>query len=285
MAFQPKIDRCGIIVATTPSAGTSPYMIRDAIRGGSENSEVYEVPGQCGEVEFDPYGEDAQPTNTYALRGGEHTIPAGAVKLGAVVTVTEKAEDEPSGGNPGTPAVVKHYGLTTYAHGTQISNPVSTNAASQLLEDNVDEERQAFWPLPAHKIDSHQCPQDIYGAFTLSGVGCSLASVNDSAQINIPPDKLVGKIISTDSNGGYIAVTGTINRNKKIPNNEPPVITPNPNEVVLDAERNLKSKWVLIKLAESTENNPETAYPTYEFELRLPLKKVKPWEEESSSAV
>lgn len=278
MAFQPKIDRCGIIAATTPSEGSSPYMVRDAVRGGKENSDVYEAPHQCGEVEYDPYGEDAQPTNTYALRGGAHTIPAGAVKLGAVTVVTEK-EGNPEGDTP-IQAVVKNYGLTTYAHGTQISNPVTTNAAAQLLEDDVmaRENFQAFWPLPEHKIESHQCPQDIYGAFTLSGVGCSLASVNDSAQVNIAPDKLVGKIISSDSNTGYISVTGTINRNKKIPNNEPPVITPNPNEVTLygAGETALKSKWVLIKLAESTENNPETAYPTYEFELRLPLKKVKP---------
>lgn len=276
MAFQPKIDRCGIIDATTPTEGSSPYMMRDADRNGNENSDVYEAPGPCGEVEFDPYGEDAQPSNTYALKGGEHTIPAGAVKLGAVVTVTEKDGDDKA--DPPVPAVVKNYGLTTYAHGTQISNPVTTNAAAQLLEDGVNAARQAFWPLPAHTIKSDQCPQDIYGAFTLSGKGCSLGTCNDSAQINIPPDKLVGKIISTDSNGGYISVTGTINRNKKIPDNEPPTITPNPNEVTLygSGATALKSKWVLIRLAESTEKNPETAYPTYEFELRLPLKKVKP---------
>lgn len=286
MAFKPKKDRCGIISATTPSGGTSPYNIRDAQRNGSLPSEIYQEERQCGEVDFDTYGEDGQPSNTYAVAGGEHDIPAGAVKLAAIVTVTEKDGDPQA--DPPVPAVVKNYGLASYGHGTQTSNPVTVNAAAQLLEDDVTDRQdlQAFWPLPAHHVSSHQCPQDVYGAFTLSGKGCSLRSVNDNAQVQINPDKLVGRIISTDSNTAYISVTGQILKSIKIPGAEDPVITPNPNDVILDAERGLKSKWVLIKAPAPSENNPETEAPTYDFELRLPLKKVKPWEEdESSSAV
>lgn len=287
MAFMPKKDRCGIIAATTPSGGTSPYKIRSANRGGSDPNDIYEEQAQCGQVEFEPYGEDGQASNAYALSGGEHTIPAGAIKLASIVTVVEK-EGNPQA-QPPVPDVTKNYGLTEYGHDTQTSNPVATTAASQLLEDDVVSRAlyQAYWPLPAHKIGSHQCPQDVYGAFTLSGTGCSLRSVSDRAQVLINPDKLVGKIISTDSNTAYISVTGQILRSIRIPNSEEPTITPNPNEVVLDAERGLKSKWVLVKAPAPSEDNPETEAPTYDFELRLPLKKVKPWEEEeeSSSAV
>lgn len=272
MAFQPKVDRGGIVAATTPSDGNSPYMIRDAVRGGSEFSDTYEAQLACGQLEFEPYGEDAQPSNTYAVRGGSHTIAAGAIKLGAITTVTEK----PAG--TGTQAITKNYALASYTVGTQTANPVSVSSGAQLVEDDVVAENQAYWPLPAHTVKSIQCPQDIYGAFTLSGVGCSLQSVDNAAQVTVNPDKLVGKIISSDSNSGYIAVTGTVIRSKKVTGNEEPTITPNPDDVILDGEGStaIKSKWVLVKLAPSTENNPETAYPTYDFELRLPLKKVTP---------
>ena len=270
MAFQPKLDRCNIIAMTTPSGtGAQPiFLIRDAKRGGSEPAEVYQPDLQEGETDFDPYGEDATPSNTYAVKGGTHSVAAGAVKLAAVVAVTEK---EGSGSDPD---IVKNYALAEYSLDSKNKSPLAISGSSQLVEDGVDASRQAYWPLPAHVVSSRQIPQDFFGCFTLSGTGCSLQSVKATAKVMVSTDKLVGKIISSDSNTGILTVTGTILRNKKIANNSEPTITPLATEVVLEGQ--LKSKWTLTKSPTPTEDNPETAYPTYEFELSLPLKKVIP---------
>ena len=269
MAFAPKIDRCGIIAATTPDEGSSPFLIRDEQRGGSEPSEVYEAQFACGEVAFDPYGEDAAPTNSYAVAGGSHTIAAATVKLGAVTQITEKAAVGQ------TPAVKKNYSLSDFNVDTKTGSAPAVDAAAQLVEDGDDvADRQAYWPLPAMTITTRQCPQDIFGCLTLTGTGCSFTGIKASAKVNVAPDRLVGKAISSDSNSGYISVTGTIQKNPNITGAADPEIAVPDAEVVL--EGTVKSKWVVIKKPTPTKNNGETAYPTFDFEVRLPLKKIWP---------
>lgn len=277
MAFAPKIDRCNIIALTTPDGGTSPFEIRDEKRGGKEPSAVYEAKYGCGEVDFDPYGEDATPSNTYALKGGEHTIPAGTIKLGSVAQVVEV----PAAGS--TPAVSKNYALTDFNIDTKTGNPVAVDAASQLVEDGADvAARQAYWPLPAMSLSSRQCPQDVFGCLTLTGAGCSFTGIKVAAKVTVSPDKLVGKAISSDSSSGYIAVTGSIMKNPNVANAADPEIAVPDAAVVLVGD--LMSKWKVISKPKPTKDNGETVWPTFDFEVRLPLKKVLPREEEESSS-
>ena len=276
MAFAPKTDRCGIIAATTPQDGTSPLEIRDEKRGGKSPSEVYEAQLECGALEFEPYGEDGTPSNTYAIKGGSHTIAAGTIKLAAVTSVEETAASGQ------TPAEVKNYALTDFNVDTKTGSPVAIDAAAQLIEDGTGvAARQAYWPLPAMTIESRQCPQDIFGCLTLTGTGCSFQGIKATAKVNVASDRLVGKAISSDSNGGFISVTGTIMKNIKVANAADPQIAVPETPVSLGS--NLTSKWVIISTPKPTKDNPETAFPTFDFEVRLPLKKV--WPDESSSAV
>lgn len=268
MAFAPKIDRCGIIAATEVE-GVSPFEIRDEKRGGKFPSDVYEAQLECGALEFEAYGEDATPSNTYALKGGSHTIEAGKIKLAAVTSVTETAESGP------TPAEVKNYALTDLNINTKTGTPVAVDAAAKLVEDGTDvAARQAYWPLPQMKISTRQCPQDIFGCLTLTGAGCSFQDIKASAKVVVNPDRLVGKAISSDSNSGYISVTGTIVKNIKVADAADPQIAVPNDPVSLGGD--LTSKWIIISAPKPTKDNPETAFPTFDFEVRLPLKKVWP---------
>lgn len=251
MPFLVKKDFCGF------SAKSDKILVRDHQLNGSV--EKYQPQGQDGSFDqgTEVFGENTAPSNSYGVKAPGVEFEAGAIKLNEVVTVDSKP-----------------YALESFEIETAAGSPVKLTAKSKEIESGTDATVQCKYPVPAFSLSTKQHAQILFGAFTLSGNGCTLTACKAAIGGSINVDKVAGTKISSDINSGIITVTGTILRSANVAENEPPVITP-------------AEGWILTNPPAPTENNPETEYPTYEFELQKPLVKEEettPAEEETTPA-
>jgi hypothetical protein len=237
MAFAKKTDYCGLSKLSTS------IVVRDDALNGSV--EKYQPMGQDGSFDqgTEVFGEDTAPSNSYALKAPGVEFKDGDIKLNEVTEVDEKS-----------------YALESFEIETAAGSAVKMTAKSKEIESDTDATVQCKYPIPAFKISTKQRAQILFAAFTLSGKGCTLTACKASIGGSINVDKVAGVKISSDINSGIITVTGTILRSANVAESESPVITP-------------AEGWILTNPPAPTENNPETEYPTYEFELQLPLAK------------
>jgi hypothetical protein len=248
MAFAPKTDFGGL------TALSDKIVVRDDALNGSV--EKYQPQGQDGSFDMgtEVFGEDTAPSNTYGLKAPGLDLEAGVLKLNAVTMVEGKA-----------------FALESLEFETGAGTPVKISTKSKEIETGTDANVQSFYSIPALKLETKQRAQIPFGAFTLSGKGCSLTSCKCTIGGSINVDKVAGVKISSDINSGLITLSGTILRSGNVAENEVPTITPLAEAVELGNGKT--SKWVLTKAPAPTEKNPETEYQTYEFELELPLLK------------
>jgi hypothetical protein len=237
MSFLVKKDFCGF------SKKSDKILVRDHQLNGSV--EKYQPQGQDGSFDqgTEVFGEDTAPSNSYGIKAPGVEFNDGDIKLGEVTVIDEKS-----------------YALESFEIETAAGSAVKMTAKSKEIESDTDATVQCKYPIPAFKISTKQRAQILFAAFTLSGKGCSLTNCKVVGGGSINVDKIAGAKISSDINSGILTVTGTILRSANVEGNEAPSVTP-------------ADGWVLTQPPEPTENNPETEYPTYEFELQKPLVK------------
>jgi len=128
MAFFPKTDFCGL------SAVNTNILIRDDAENISQ--EKYQPTGQKGQFcDLEVYGEDAAPTNSYAIKG-DLDIAAGAIKIGKITTIGENA-------------AAKKYALESFEIGTSGGSVPTLSATSQLVESDADASTMPYAAIPA----------------------------------------------------------------------------------------------------------------------------------------
>lgn len=248
MAFAKKTDYCGLSKLSTS------IVVRDDALNGSV--EKYQPMGQDGSFDqgTEVFGEDTAPSNTYGVKAPGIELTAGKMKLNEVTTIEDKS-----------------YALESVEIETGAGEVLKLSAKSKEIETLPDATVQCKYSIPAFKADTRQHAQILFGAFTLSGKGCTLTGCKASIAGSINVDKVAGVKISSDINSGLITLSGTILRSGNVADNEVPTITPSAEAVELGNGKT--SKWILTKAPAPTEKNPETEYQTYEFELELPLLK------------
>ena len=139
MAFAPKIDYCGLVVATKPSTqgATSPLVIRDA----NENVSVekYQPNGQDGSfVGTEIFGQDSAPSNSYGLQA-DMNIAAGAIKLNKITTIGEGAS-------------AKKYALESFEITTAAGSAPAISATCQEIEAGATDAGQCVYSVPAFTL-------------------------------------------------------------------------------------------------------------------------------------
>ena len=237
MPFLVKKDFCGL------SKKSDKILVRDHQLNGSV--EKYQPQGQDGSFDqgTEVFGEDTAPSNSYALKAPGVEFNDGDIKPGEVTEIDDKS-----------------YALESFEIETAAGSAVKFTAKSKEIESGTDATVQCKYLVPAFSLSTKQRAQILFGAFTLSGKGCTLTACKASIGGSVNVDKIAGVKISSDINSGILTVTGTILRSANVKDNEAPIVTP-------------ADGWVLTQPPEPTENNPETEYPTYEFELQKPLVK------------
>lgn len=226
MAFQAKQDYCGLTALT--NLGAAIAMRDDALNAATE---TYQPQGQDGSfVALEVFGEDAAPTNAYALKS-DVAVPAGELKLNAVTTVDGKC-----------------YALESVEITTGAAAAVAISATAQRVENGATTEANCTYPIETFALTTKHHAQILFGAFTLSGDGCTLTACNATIGGSINKDKVAGNIIGSDINSGAITVTATILQTGETA----PTITP-------------AAGWTLTSPISPT--NPETEYKNYEITL------------------
>ena len=248
MAFAPKTDFGGL------TALSDKIVVRDDALNGSV--EKYQPQGQDGSFDMgtEVFGEDTAPSNTYGLKAPGLDLEAGVLKLNAVTMVDGKA-----------------FALESLEFETGAGTPVKISTKSKEIETGTDADVQSYYSIPALKLETKQRAQIPFGAFTLSGKGCSLTNCKCAIGGTINVDKLEGVKLSSDINSGVITITGTILRSGNVAENERPTITVAAEAATLGNGKT--SLWILTQAPELTEKNPEGEYKSYEFEVQLPLLK------------
>lgn len=216
------------------------FKVRDSNKNGSE--EKYQPQGQDGSfVGTEVFGADTAPSNTYAISGGSIELDDGDIKLNHITTIANK-----------------NYALESVSITTGAASAPTISATAQEVEDDADNDNQSVYEVPAFTITSKQVAQILFGAFTYSGG--TLTSCNATIGGSINKDKVEGVKVGSDINSGIITITGTI----LMPNaTGTPTIT-------------ATSGWTLTKEPSIYENNPESAYREFTFELEMPLAKTEP---------
>ena len=244
MAFAPKIDYCGLVVATKPSTqdATSPLVIRDA----NENVSVekYQPNGQDGSfVGTEIFGQDSAPSNSYGLQA-DMNIAAGAIKLNKITTIGEGA-------------TAKKYALESFEITTAAGAAPAISATCQEIEAGATDDGQCVYSVPAFTLTKKHHAQILFAAFTLEGAGCELTACSATVGGSINKDKVEGVKVSSDINSGVITVSGTVLQTGAAA----------PTIAAADG-------WVLTQPLNCT--NPEAAYKSYTFELQKVLTKTQP---------
>lgn len=257
MAFAPKIDFSGLVEKT--KVETTPILaIRDHQLNGSE--EKYQPTGQDGSfVGTEIYGEDRAPSNTFGLKA-KMTAAAGAVKLNSVTSINHGTTDAPD---------VHNYALASFKIETGGGSPVKISTTTKEIEaGTTGDANQCLYWLPAFVVDTKQHAQDVFGAFTLTGEGCELTKCDAEGKCNVNPDKVEGVKISSDCNSGVVTVSGTVLSRSGVV----PTIAAKSESVSLGNSQT--ATWKMTKNPKPTENNGESVYKQFTFELELCLKKA-----------
>lgn len=186
------------------------------------------------------YGEDSAPSNSYGLKG-DISLAAGKIKLNKVKTI-------------GDGQAAKCYALESIQIGTGAGSAPTISATCQEIEAGVSDANQCHYSVPALTLTKKHHAQILFGAFTLTGNGCTLTECAATIGGSINKDKVEGVKISSDINSGVITVTGT-------------VLQTGATEPTLAAANG----FVITSPLNCT--NPEAAYKSYTFELQLILAK------------
>jgi hypothetical protein len=193
MAFQPKLDYCGL------TAQNDKLIIRDSDLNGSV--EKYQPQGEDGSyVTTEIYGETCAPSNNYGVAAGCESLD---VQLGSYTEFDGKA-----------------YALESVNISTSAGAPVTVSASAQQIEDGVSGSVCMYEHVILPVSSKHHA--QTFGAFTLSGEGCHLTSSSAAISATVTADKVAGSIISSDVSAGIVTVSGDI----LSVNGTIPVITP-----------------------------------------------------------
>ena len=242
MAFAPKTDYCGL------AAIDANILVRDDAENTSQ--EKYQPTGQNGGYcDLEVYGEDAAPTNSYAIKG-DIDLDAGDIKLNSIVTV---GQDENA----------RKFALESIEIGTSGGSAPTLSATSQRVESDADAAAACYAEVPALKLSKRHHAQILFDAFTLSGERCELTTCKATVGGTVGKDKLAGDTIGSDLNSASIKVSGTVLQI----GSAVPTITP-------------AQGWTLTQKPTCT--NPETAKKEYSFELEMNLPIIDPSEDSAT---
>lgn len=234
MAFQTKTDFCGLTDITELA---QLLLVRDD--NENKTSETYQPQGQDGSIiATEVFGEDSAPTNSYGLKG-DINLAAGKIKLNKITEVDGKK-----------------FALETITISTSGGSPVAISATCQEIEAGANDNGQCHYSVPALVLSKKHHAQILFGAFTLTGAGCSLTECAATIGGSISKDKVEGVKVSSDINSGLITVTGTVLQT----GSTAPTIT-----------ANTADGWVLT--APPTCANAESVYKTYTFTVTKALAK------------
>lgn len=221
------------------SIGDGKILVRNHKKNGS--NETYMPTGGSNEyLAVEVFGEDAAPTNDYGL-SGKVEFAEGDLTLGKTIEV-------------GPDNAKKSYALEQVTISTNGGSPVTISATSQL----VDKPIACQFKVPAFTLETKHHAQILFGAFTL-GTSDTLTACSATIGSKVTKDKLVGKVISSDVGQGIITVTGTI-------------LSKTGNAPTFAAK---DDSWIVTKPPEPSEDNPETAFMSYTFEVVKILPKTE----------
>lgn len=234
MAFQAKTDFCGLSSITE----LAQLLL---VRSDNENktAENYQPQGQDGSIiANEVFGEDSAPSNSYGLKG-DINLAAGKIKLNKITEINGKK-----------------YALESVTISTSGGSPVAISATCQEIESGASENGQCHYSVPALTILKKHHAQILFGAFTITGAGCSLTECEAVIGGSISKDKVEGVKVSSDINSGLITVTGTVLQS---------------GSTVPTIAANTTDGWVLT--APPTCANDEAVYKTYSFTVTKALAK------------
>lgn len=231
MAFATKTDFTGLAAKSNGA-----LLLRDD--NPNHSNEVYEDTGTDGSIIVtEPYGEDAAPTNNFALAKDLSL----AVKLGAITTVNSQK-----------------FALEQIVITTTGGSAPTISANSQLVESDASDATSCFYDVGTLTLLKRHHAQILLNAFSFTGTGCELTTTTTTIRCTISKDKVVGAVVSSDPVSGQITVTGEI----LATGTAEPVITAG-------------TGWTLVTLKPNAAN-PETAKKRFTFEVRKNLTKTTP---------
>lgn len=231
MAFATKTDFTGLVAKSNGA-----LLLRDD--NPNHSNEVYEDTGTDGSIIVtEPYGEDAAPTNNFALAKDLEL----EVKLGAITTVNNQK-----------------FALESVSITTTGGSAPTISATSQLVEDGATDANSCVYDVGTIEVLKRHHAQILLDAFSFTGAGCELTTTTTTIGCTVNKDKLVGAVVSSDVVSGQIVVTGEILATG-----------------TAEPEITAGEGWTLVTLKPNAAN-PETAKKRFSFEVRKNLTKTTP---------
>ena len=246
MAFHVKTDFSGL---TEVTGLTAALVIKDANENGS--IEKYQPRGLDGSfLTIEVFGADMSPTNSFGIKAPGFSVAANAIKLNSCKTVnlgTQQAADNHT------------FALESFQITTSAGSAPTMSAAMKEIEATATDANQCHYAVPAFSVSSKHHAQILFGAFALTGAGCTLTECSATVGCTVNQDKVAGVKIGSDANSGVITVTATILQT----GSTKPTVT-------------LPEGCGFVQTAPLTCSNPETAYKSWTCEFQRILTKTEP---------